>query len=214
MTGPNLGRSEPAPGRGSSTSTSAISRSSPRRRGSVGGHGSGRPSVGGDGEQPGHAAGVALGDVFRAQSSVGVLLDYRGREHALMVLVDPSTRWRDQGLLGVFKDGPPRTCGTSWPRRWRASPTRSSQRSTRARRPACSALACPACPEQPDQIEDGADHLYLLVRRPLGTSRPPCRHARQPGLRRRAVRRHLVCDPRNGGCRSAACCIGGPPRSA
>ena len=41
------------------------------------------------------------GDVFGAQSSVGVLFDYRGREHVVMVLVDHLIGWRGQGLLGV-----------------------------------------------------------------------------------------------------------------
>lgn len=105
----------------------------------------------------------SYGDVFGAQSSVGVLFDYRGREHALMVLVDHQ-------LGGGIKD-----CLVSDGRA--AKDMRNSVAAAMAAEPDTffadidageaaallgSALACRACPEQPDQIEDVADHLYLV----------------------------------------------------
>jgi hypothetical protein len=40
------------------------------------------------------------GDVFGTQSSVGVLFDDQGREHAFDGADRPQRRWRDQGRLG------------------------------------------------------------------------------------------------------------------
>jgi hypothetical protein len=103
------------------------------------------------------------GDVFGAQSSVGVLFDYRGREHVLMVLVDH--------LLG----GGVKDCWVSEGRA--AKEMRNSVATAMAGEPTTffedidaaaaagllgSALAHPPCPEQPDQIEDVFNHLYLL----------------------------------------------------
>jgi hypothetical protein len=103
------------------------------------------------------------GDVFGAQSSVGVLFDYRGREHAVMVLVDH--------LLG----GGVKDCWVSEGRA--AKDMRNSFAAAMAGNPDTffedinaatgaallgSALACPPCPEQADQIEDVNNHLYLV----------------------------------------------------
>lgn len=103
------------------------------------------------------------GDVFGAQSSVGVLFDYRGREHVLMVLVDH--------LLG----GGVKDC---WVAEGRAAKEmRNSVATAMAGEPTTffedvdaaaatgllgSALGHPPCPEQPDQIEDVFNHLCLL----------------------------------------------------
>lgn len=103
------------------------------------------------------------GDVFGAQSSVGVLFDYRGREHVLMVLVDH--------LLG----GGVKDCWVSEGRA--AKEMRNSVATAMAGESTTffadidaaaatgllgSALGHPPCPEQPDQIEDVFNHLYLL----------------------------------------------------
>jgi hypothetical protein len=103
------------------------------------------------------------GDVFGAQSSVGVLFDYRGREHALMVLVDHL-------LGGGIKD--------CWVVEGRsAKAMRNAVAAAMASEPTAffedidavavaallgSALTSPPCPEQADQIEDVANHLYLV----------------------------------------------------
>lgn len=103
------------------------------------------------------------GDVFGTQSSVGVLFDYRGREHAVMVLVDH--------LLG----GGVKDC---WVAEGRAAKgMRNSVAAAMAGDPDTffedidaaavatllgSALVCPPCPEQADQIEDVNDYLYLV----------------------------------------------------
>lgn len=103
------------------------------------------------------------GDVFGAQSSVGVLFDYRGRDHAVMVLVDH--------LLG----GGVKDCWVSEGRA--AKDMRNSVAAAMAGEPDTffedidaaaaaallgSALSCPPCPEQADQIQDVADLLYLV----------------------------------------------------
>jgi hypothetical protein len=103
------------------------------------------------------------GDVFGAQSSVGVLFDYRGREHVVMVLVDH--------LLG----GGVKDCWVSEGRA--AKDMRNSVAAAMAGDPDTFfedigvaavaallglALACPPCPEQADQIEDVNNHLYLV----------------------------------------------------
>ena len=103
------------------------------------------------------------GDVFWAQSSVGVLFDYRGREHALMVLIDHT-------LGGGIKD-----CWVSEGRP--AKEMRDTVAAAMASNPTTlfedidavavagllgSALTNPPCPEQTDQIEDVAKHLYLV----------------------------------------------------
>jgi len=103
------------------------------------------------------------GDVFGAQSSVGVLFDYRGREHVVMVLVDH--------LLG----GGVKDCWVSEGRA--AKDMRNSVAAAMAGDPDTffedinaaagaallgSALACPPCPEQADQIEDVNNHLHLV----------------------------------------------------
>lgn len=103
------------------------------------------------------------GDVFGAQSSVGVLFDYRGREHVVMVLVDH--------LLG----GGVKDCWVSEGRA--AKDMRNSVAAAMAGEPETffedidaadvaallgSALACPPCPEQADQIEDVNNHLHLV----------------------------------------------------
>jgi len=103
------------------------------------------------------------GDVFGAQSSVGVLFDYRGREHALMVLVDHL-------LGGGIKD--------CWVVEGRsAKEMRNTVAAAMASEPTTffedidavavaallgSTLTNPPCPEQADQIEDVANHLYLV----------------------------------------------------
>ncbi|HEY5248253.1 MAG TPA: hypothetical protein VIJ15_07370 [Dermatophilaceae bacterium] len=103
------------------------------------------------------------GDVFGEQSSVGVLFDYQGREHAFMVLVD-------HVLGGGIKD-----CWVSEGRT--AKEMRNTVAAAMAGKPETvfedidatavaallgSALTNPPCPEQDDQIEDVASHLYLL----------------------------------------------------
>jgi hypothetical protein len=103
-----------------------------------------------------------FGDVFGAQSSVGVLFDYRGREHVLMVLVDHL-------LGGGIKD--------CWVAEGRpVKEMRNTVAAAMASKPETffediaaavagllgSALTNPPCPEQADQIEDVAKHLYLL----------------------------------------------------
>ncbi len=103
------------------------------------------------------------GDVFGEQYSVGVLFDYRGREHALMVLVDDV-------LGGGIKD-----CWVSEGRSAKAM--RNTVAAAMAGKPEAvfedidatavagllgAALTNPPCPEQDDQIEDVADLLYLL----------------------------------------------------
>jgi hypothetical protein len=103
------------------------------------------------------------GDVFGAQSSVGALFDYRGREHALMVLVDHQ-------LGGGVKD-----CWVSEGRAARGM--RNSVAAAMANDEETffedidagaaavllgSALARTPCPEQLDQILDVADYLDLL----------------------------------------------------
>jgi hypothetical protein len=103
------------------------------------------------------------GDVFGGQTSIGVLFDDRGREHALMVLVD-------HHLGGGIKDA------------WVAEGKKTKGLRNRiaakladepvavfedidfgtASRALREALACPPCPEQDDQIEDVATHLFLV----------------------------------------------------
>lgn len=106
------------------------------------------------------------GDEFGAQSSVGVLFDYRGREHALMILVDHL-------LGGGIKD--------CWVAEGRpAKEMRDTVATAMAGNPETyfedldavavagllgSALANPPCPEQPDQVEDVAKHLHLVQAR-------------------------------------------------
>ena len=103
------------------------------------------------------------GDVFGAQSSVGVLFDYQGREHAVMVLLDHM-------LGGGVKD--------CWVAEGRpATDLRNSVATAMAGEPdtffedidpataadlLARALACPPCPEQADQIEDVNDYLHLV----------------------------------------------------
>lgn len=106
------------------------------------------------------------GDVFGAQSSVGVLFDYRGREHALMVLVDH--------LLG----GGVKDCWVAEGRP--AKEMRNKVAAAMASEPTTffedidaasvagllgSALTNPPCPEQEDQIADVATHFYLVCAR-------------------------------------------------
>ena len=103
------------------------------------------------------------GDVFGSQSSVGVLFDYRGREHAVMVLVDHM-------LGGGVKD-----CWVTEGRS--AKDMRNFVAAAMAGEPDTFfedidaaaaaelldvALGCPPCPEQADQIEDVNDYLYLV----------------------------------------------------
>jgi hypothetical protein len=113
------------------------------------------------------------GDVFGAQSSVGVLFDYRGREHVVMVLVDH--------LLG----GGVKDC---WVAEGRAAKDmRNSVAAAMAGDPDTffedidaaavvallgSALVCPPCPEQPDQIEAVSNHLHLVRARVEHLARP------------------------------------------
>jgi hypothetical protein len=103
------------------------------------------------------------GDVFGAQSSVGVLFDYRGREHALMVLVDH--------LLGggvkdcwVSEGRPAKDMRNSVAAALAGEPTTFFEDIDAAAAAALlgSALANPPCPEQADQIEDVTNHLYLV----------------------------------------------------
>ena len=121
------------------------------------------------------------GDVFGAQSSVGVLCDYRGREHVVMVLVDH--------LLG----GGVKDCWVSEGRA--AKDMRNSVAAAMAGNPETffedidaadvaallgAALACPPCPEQADQIEDVNNHLHLVRARVEHLARlagiPPVSH--------------------------------------
>ena len=121
------------------------------------------------------------GDVFGAQSSVGVLFDYRGREHVVMVLVDH--------LLG----GGVKDCWVSEGRA--AKDMRNSVAAAMAGNPETffedidaadvaallgAALACPPCPEQADQIEDVNNHLHLVRARVEHLARlagiPPVSH--------------------------------------
>jgi hypothetical protein len=103
------------------------------------------------------------GDVFGDQASVGVLFDYQGREHALMVLIDHQ-------LGGGIKD-----CWVAEGRDARAMRTTLATQlagepgvvfedveTATAANLLRDALACPPCPEQDDQIEDVAIHLYLV----------------------------------------------------
>jgi len=103
------------------------------------------------------------GDVFGAQSSIGVLFDYQGREHVVMVLVDH--------LLG----GGVKDC---WVAQGRAAKgMRNQVAAAMAANPTTffedldaataaehlrSALANPPCPEQDDQVQDVAANLYLV----------------------------------------------------
>ena len=103
------------------------------------------------------------GDLIGAPSSVGVLFDYRGREHALMVLVDHM-------LGGGIKD-----CRVAEGRS--AKDVRDTVAAAMASSPTTffedidavavagalgTALASPPCPEQADQIEDVDRYLYLV----------------------------------------------------
>lgn len=106
------------------------------------------------------------GDNFGAQSSIGLLFDYRGREHAVMILIDH--------LLG----GGVKDC---WVAEGRAARTlRDRVADEMANNPTTyfedinatevvtlldAAMACPPCPEQPDQIEDVDAYLHLLQAR-------------------------------------------------
>jgi len=102
------------------------------------------------------------GDVLGAQSSIGVLFDYQGRDHALMVLVDHM-------LGGGVKD-----CWVSEGRAARG--LHDSIADAMAREPDTyfvdldsaaaatalrEALSNPPCPEQDDQVEDVGELLYL-----------------------------------------------------
>jgi hypothetical protein len=106
------------------------------------------------------------GDFFGAQSSIGVLFAYRGREHCFMVLIDH--------LLG----GGVKDCWVSEGREAKAM--RNSVAAAMAGEPETffedidaataaellgAALARPPCPEQIDQIEDVSTHSYLLQAR-------------------------------------------------
>lgn len=102
------------------------------------------------------------GDMLGAQSSVGVLFDYQGREHAMMILVDHL-------LGGGIKD--------CWVAEGRAAKgIRNRVALEMAGNPGTffedidagtvagrlgAALSNPPCPEQADQIEDVAANLYL-----------------------------------------------------
>lgn len=105
-------------------------------------------------------------DLFGEQGSVGLLFDYAGRDHAVMVLMDHS-------LGGGVKD-----CWVTADRRARGVRNRIS--SEMANRPEADfedldaagvvevlrpALAAPPCPREPDQIEDVASYLHLLQSR-------------------------------------------------
>jgi hypothetical protein len=103
------------------------------------------------------------GDVFGAQSSVGVLFTYGHREHAVCVLIDHE-------LGGGIKD--------AWVAEGRdARGLRDRVATSMAEEPTAvfedltdqqaldalrSALACPPCPNESDQIEDVDSHLYLV----------------------------------------------------
>ncbi len=103
------------------------------------------------------------GDVMGTQSSIGVLFDDNGREHAVMVLMD--------NLLG----GGVKDCWVAEGRRVRQ--LRNRVASSMAGKPDAyfedlgtaataellgPALARPPCPVQPDQIEDVRAHLHLV----------------------------------------------------
>ena len=105
----------------------------------------------------------SYGDVFGDQSSVGVLFDYQGREHVVMVLVDHM-------LGGGVKD-----CWVAEGRS--AKGMRNWMAAARAGEPDTFfddidaaaaaellglALGCPPCPEQADQMEDVNEYLYLV----------------------------------------------------
>jgi hypothetical protein len=103
------------------------------------------------------------GDVFGAQSSVGVLFDYRGREHALMVLVDH--------LLGggvkdcwVAEGRPAKEMRNKVAAAMASEPTTFFEDMDAATVDGLlgSALTNPPCPEQDDQIADVARHFYLV----------------------------------------------------
>lgn len=101
------------------------------------------------------------GDDFGNQSSVGVLFDYRGREHALLVLID-------HRLGGGVKD-----CWLTVGKVARAIRDSTATRldpldtffedidAAKAATLLGPALACEPCPEQADQIEDVDAYLYL-----------------------------------------------------
>lgn len=103
------------------------------------------------------------GDVFGQQSSVGLLFDYRGREHAVTVLID-------HALGGGVKD-----CWAAGGRR--VKDLRFTVAASLAAAPDAffedigaaaaadhleTALRCPPCPEQADQVKDVSRYLYLL----------------------------------------------------
>jgi hypothetical protein len=143
----------------------------PARSRAAAGQGAGQLAAAGVADRPwagrvGHPTMLRAwryGDVFGAQSSVGVLFDYRGREHVLMVLVDHL-------LGGGIKD--------CWVAEGRpAKELRNTVAAAMASGPTTffedidavavagllgSALANPPCPEQADQIEDVANHYYLV----------------------------------------------------
>jgi len=103
------------------------------------------------------------GDAFGAQSSIGAVFDYQGREHTLMVLIDHM-------LGGGVKD--------CWPTQGRrAKGLRNAMAAKMADNPEAyfedldeataarllgEALDNPPCPVQDDQIQDVGKHLYLL----------------------------------------------------
>ena len=113
------------------------------------------------------------GDVFGTQSSVGVMFDDQGREHALMVLID-------ENLGGGIKD--------AWVAQGReAKGLRNRIATGLATEPDAyfedidlptaaevlrEALACLPCPEQDDQIEDVATYLFLVRSRTEHLARP------------------------------------------
>ena len=113
------------------------------------------------------------GDVFGTQSSVGVVFDEQGREHALMVLID-------ENLGGGIKD--------AWVAHGReAKGLRNRIATGLATEPDAyfedidlptaaevlrEALACRPCPEQDDQIEDVATYLFLVHSRTEHLARP------------------------------------------
>lgn len=103
------------------------------------------------------------GDIFGSQSSVGVLFDYVGREHALMVLVD-------HRLGGGIKDCWVAEGRTATDMRNRVSLEMAGNPDTvfedidaaTAAEVLGAALSHPPCPEQPDQIEDVNAYQYLV----------------------------------------------------
>ncbi len=124
-------------------------------------------------------------DMFGAQSSIGVLFDYQGREHALAVLIDHL-------LGGGIKD--------CWPTEGRSAKVmRNAAADAMAASPnalfedvdaataatlLATALANPPCPEQDDQIRDVAANLYLTRARAELLARlgglPPFGEAAEP----------------------------------